>query len=121
MDAAYHAAGLQKICRESLARAFRVHHECAEPKHAKNLLKVFGIDVTTDDQLVHPGNFCHKCQNVIYTTIKRSEEGRDYTPRLTQFDEWAEHTDDECSVCRHITTRLCHVSPSATHCTTKSS
>ena len=57
MDAAYHDAGLQKICRvcgESLARAFRVYHECAEPKHAKNVLKVFGIDVTTDDYLVHP-------------------------------------------------------------------
>ena len=105
MDAAYHAAGLQKICRvcgESLARAFRVHYGCAEPKHARNLRKVFEIDVLTDESTVHPPNFCHKCQNIIYTTIKRVEDGRDYTPRLTLFDGWVEHTDEACSVCRHI-------------------
>ena len=100
MDAAYHAAGLQKICRvcgESLARAYRVHYGCA-----RNLQKVFEIDVLTDESTVHPPNFCHECQNIIYTTIKRAEDGRDYTPRLTLFDGWVEHTDEACSVCRHI-------------------
>ena len=91
MDAAHHAAVLQKICRvcgESLTRAFRVHYECAETKHAKKLMKVFGIDVSRDDHSVHPHNLCHKCQNVIYTSNKRAE-GRDYT-------------NEGCSVCQHI-------------------
>ena len=105
MDAAYHAAGLQRICRvcgESLARAFRVRYECSEPKNAKNLMTVFGIDVLKDDQSIHPENFCHKCRNITYNTINRAEEGRQYTPRLVRFDGWVSHTNDECSVCSHI-------------------
>ena len=65
MDASYYVTGLQKICTvcgESLARAFRVYHACAETNHAKNLMKVFGIDISQDDPLVHPPNFCHKFQ-----------------------------------------------------------
>ena len=68
MDAAYHAAGLQRICRvcgESLAWAFSVHYECPEPKNAKNVIMVFGIDLLKDDQSVQSENFCHKCPNII--------------------------------------------------------
>ena len=104
MDAAYHAAGLQKLCRvcgESLARAFRVHYRCAEAKHAKNLMAVFGIDVSKDDPSVHPENFCHKCQNVIYVATKRSEQGREYTSRVILFDGWVHHS-PTCSLCQHI-------------------
>ena len=62
-------------------------------------MKVFGIDVSRDD---HSQNFCHKCQNVIYTSNKRAEEGRDYTPRVVVFDGWLKHTNGGCSVCQHI-------------------
>ena len=105
MDSAYHAAGLHKLCRvcgDSLARAFRVQHRCAEEKHTKNLMKVFGIDVSTDDPSIHPESFCHKCQNVIYVAVKRADEGREYTPRVILFDRWVEHSADGCSVCQHI-------------------
>ena len=105
MDAAYHAAGLHKLCRvcgDSLARAFRVQHRCAEEKHTKNLMKVFGIDVSTDDPSIHPESFCHKCQNVIYTALKRADEGREYTPRVILFDGWVEHSANGCSICQHI-------------------
>ena len=84
MDAAYHPAGLQwigRVCWESLAWAFTVHYECSEPKNAKNLMTVFGIDVLKDDRSIHPGNFCHKCLNIMYKSIKRAE-GRQYTKRL---------------------------------------
>ena len=83
MDSACHAAGLHKLCRvcgDSLARAFRVQHRCAEEKHTKNLMKVFGIDVSTDDPSIHPESFCHKCQNVIYVALKRADEGRSTPP-----------------------------------------
>ena len=105
MDAAYHAAGLQKLCRvcgESLARAFRVHYKCAETQHTENLMQIFGINVSNDDLSVHPEYFCHKCRNVICVANKRAKEGRDYTPRVVKFDGWTEHTDVNCSICQHI-------------------
>ena len=65
-------------------------------------MTVFGIDVLKDDQSIHPEDFCHKCRNIMYNSIKRAEESRQYTPRLVQFDGWVSHTDDECGVCSHI-------------------
>ena len=91
-----------RVCRESLAWAFSVHYECPEPKNAKNLMTVFGIDLLKDDQSVQSENFCHKCPNIIYNSIKKAEEGRQYTPRLVKCDGWESHTDDdEWSVCNH--------------------
>ena len=77
---------------------FRVQYECSEPTHAKHLLTVVGIDVLS--QLTQrPSATNAKCDlyqqpNAIYTSNKRAEGGRSYTPKLTLFDVQVNHTSD---------------------------
>lgn len=57
--------------------------------------KLFGIDVTTDDRLIHPSFFCNSC----HLTGRRLEKQHQQESSKFNLLEWLPHNDDHCNVC----------------------
>ena len=87
------------MCGGMLSR-YRASYDC---QSASNQVKLQSIGVTMahDRKGIHPERFCHGCYSVCTKKKKATDEGRDYTPRLTMF-EWEEHEGDDCTVCANF-------------------
>ena len=93
-----HSAALERLCRvcgkSLVTKAVKVRYLCSE--YEDTLQTAFGIDTTRDSPDIHPQYFCHACKNVVHRT---RTEG--YQHRTELFQEWDEHKDGSCNVCRH--------------------
>ncbi len=76
-------------------------HSCSDRK--VDLLEVFGIDINEDVDSIHPQSYCHRCNNIIYHTFKKTRDGREYNP-MKVIATWSAHSAN-CSVCSSDRTR----------------
>ena len=67
-------------CGESLAWAFSVHYECPEPKNAKNLMTVFGIDLLKDDSLFGQRTSATNAPTSFTTALRRQKKAGNTLP-----------------------------------------
>ena len=69
--------------------------------HKGDLLKVFGIDYSSDTEGVHPPYFCERCNAVVVKAIAAANKKKIYLHSVTVFT-WSGHTQSDCHVCDQV-------------------
>ncbi len=94
MSSEKHQAYLSTHCRMCSQKLGRTQYSCAK---YSTLLHNAGVDVTSDNSVVHPEHFCNSC----YFTIKRICGSADKQRRTFRVQaDWVPHSDDGlCSIC----------------------
>ena len=77
-----------RVCSKSLGNA---KYNCEK---YPSVLGCLGIDISSDDALVHPPFFC----NVCYVTAKRISQSSQHRTSIIPV-EWVPHSDEGCLVC----------------------
>ena len=91
----FHAQELAKACRVCGKRVHKAkgrERKYLATSYQKQILQVFGIDVSGDRAAIHPLYFCQPCRAFIAT-----QDGKDVVP-VDRVFTWSEHTDTECTV-----------------------
>ena len=90
----YHSKKLEKCCRVcAKVRSGKSYFHSCSGSHDM-LLKAFGIDVSKDDEHVHPPSCCHTC----HVTAQRLSAGGTAESGVHVY-QWLAHMDVDCEVC----------------------
>ena len=87
---------LCRVCAKPVNR-YRDRYLCCE--YTEILKEVFLIEVSNDDDVIHPVQFCHCC----YMTIQRAVVAQcTFIHTVSVYRQWDQHKDSECSTCDHM-------------------
>ena len=98
-----HIVALAKLCRvcgRPLAEYGKAVRKYQCSNHQPDLKTTFGIDISSDDQCLHPSSFCHPCKNIIYSTKKAIKDKKEFIPTKI-IHQWEEHKEMGCTICSH--------------------
>ena len=96
----FHLQQLKKHCRVcgrrlSKAKGRATVYNCSD--YRAKLISCFGVDTGSDQDNVHPPQFCNPCYAVTLRSEKASNASIPYTHSLDVF-EWIEHSEVDCLV-----------------------
>ena len=83
---------LDRHCRVCAVKIKGAHKPCSEVRDT--LLEGLGLDITRDQQGIHPPNVCHNC----CTKAKQYSLSKGTRSSLV-VQQWTAHTEHDCSIC----------------------